>query len=461
MKYTELKDIAKLDKTEYAKYLESLDLEIDRLNLEYNFLVTKIDYKTVLDSKGVYACKDNFSTKDILSTGSSKILENYVPVYDATVVKKLKENGYYPIMKVALDELALGGTGMNAYTGITRNAYDKTRLAGGSSSGSTVAVALGLVPFSLGSDTGDSIRKPAALNGIVGFKPSWGRISRYGLFPFAPSLDHVGVLSNNIENCAIVYDMIKGYDPLDSTSLKEKEDNTTLEEVKGKQVGYIVEIVESITNLEVKNEFYRVIELLKQAGFTIKELHYPLNLLKAILPTYLVISCSEATSNDANLDGIKFGFQGMGASIEEQIFNTRTIGFSELVKRRFIIGSYCLLRENQKDLFLRAQKVRNLIVQHQEKLFTSVDFILTPASGDVAPKLANQANEKLSNEYLIAENHLAIGNFAGNPSLTLPTGLLNNLPLGVNINAPIFKDQELLKFSYTLEKLLKFKSGIL
>ena len=335
-----------------------------------------------------YSLKDNFSTKGILTTAGSNILSNYVPPYDSTVYRKLKESGAVLIGKNTMDELAMGGTGLTGHTGITRNPWDTSRIAGGSSCGSAVAVSLGIVPFSIGSDTGDSVRKPASYTGTVGFKPTYGRISRFGLFPFASSLDHVGIFARNVKDVTKVTDVLKGFDKYDMTTLPDENINyvdNLDNSISGKKLFYIKEIVD--TKSEVIDEFYKLIDKLRNSGVIVEEVSFDKKLLECLFPTYFILSCAEATSNNSNLTGIIFGNKVSGKTSEEIMFNTRTNGFSEMIKRRFVIGSYILQKENQEKLFINAKRVRNLIVTKMNELFKSSDGLILPASGVVAPKI--------------------------------------------------------------------------
>lgn len=409
-----------------------------------------------------YVAKDNFSTKDIPTTGSSNILNGYVPLFDATVIKKLNEHGAIMIGKSTLDELAMGGTGTSGHKGITYNPYDKKheRLVGGSSCGSAAAVANDIVPFALGSDTGDSVRKPASFAGLVGFKPTWGRISRYGLFPFAPSLDHVAYFTRSVFDSAALLNVLAGHDDNDMTSsYKDVEDYTDLENVQNKpfKIAVLKPIIDAIKDEKVKDLFFKTIDEIKKQGIIVDIIDFDEQLLKAIYPTYNVISCAEATSNNANLDGIKFGPRGKGSTYKEVIKNSRTDGFSALIKRRFVIGSYALMKENQKELFLRAKKARRIIVNAINQLFETYDFIYVPAAPSIAP-LINETSDALSNEYLIADNHLAIANFGGYPSLTLPIGLIDGMPIGANITGPAFKDKEVFAISQIIENITGLKN---
>lgn len=441
---------------------------------EYNSFVTIIDEYNHIESDSLlngipYALKDNFSTKGILSTSSSNILKDYVPVYDATVYKKLKSAGAVLVGKTVLDELAMGGTGTTAHTGIVRNPWNKERQIGGSSAGSAASVALGIVPFSIGSDTGDSIRKPAAFGGVVGFKPTYGRISRYGLFAFASSLDHVGCFTRCVKDAAIVTDILKGKDERDMTSLPDEDIKYTdmLEnDIKGKKLFYIKEITDvelykdaGSETLEILNKFKETIEKCKNIGFEVEEVSIDDKILKAIYPSYMVISCAEATSNNSNLTGIPFGPRGEGNNINEIMFDARTKGFSELIKRRFILGSYILQKENQERLFKNAQRLRRIIVDKINELFDSYDGMILPASGGIAPTFDSEI-DRMSGRYLILENHMAIANFGGFPSITIPNGIVNDMPIGINITGPQFKDGETLNIAYKIEETLGYKGLI-
>lgn len=403
-----------------------------------------------------YIAKDNFSTKGIPSTASSNILNGYIPIYDATVVSKLNEKKMILIGKSTLDELAMGGTGTSGHLGTTYNPYDPSHKhgIGGSSCGSAASVSAGIVPFALGSDTGDSVRKPASYAGLVGVKPTWGRISRYGLFPFAPSLDHVGYFTRDVYSSAAILSCLSGRDEHDSTSsTKEVEDYTKELDVlpSGLKVAIIKEIYDSLTDKELIKHFDNSISKLKELGIAVDFVNFDLKLLESLYPTYMVISCAEATSNDANLDGIKFGHYQGGKTYQEVMFNARNNGFSELIKRRFVIGSYCLMSENQEELFLRAQRNRAKIVETVNNILKDYDFIYLPAAPSIAP-LFDSTSDRLSDEYLIADNHLCLGNFAGLPSITLPLALEEGMPLGVNFMGKAFEEKKLFQISYAFEK---------
>ena len=437
----------------------------------YNSFVTIMDKKDEVCSNSIlsgipYALKDNISTKGILTTASSNILKDYIPLYDATIYKKLKNSGAVLMGKTVLDELAMGGTGTTGHTGIVRNPWNKDRMIGGSSAGSAASVALGIVPFAIGSDTGDSIRKPAAYGGVVGYKPTYGRISRYGLFSFASSLDHVGVFARSVKDVSYVMDVVKGHDDKDMTSLPDEDVSYTSEldnDVSGKKLFYIKEAIE-IDNgnnelKEIISNFKGVLEKCKELGMIVEEVSFDKELLEAIYPVYNVISCAEATSNNSNLTGIPFGNRVDGKNVNDIMMNTRTSGFSELIKRRFVIGSYVLQKENQERLFLNACRVRRLIVNRMNELFEKYDGLIMPTSGNIAP-LFDDASDKLSDEYLILGNHLVIGNFGGFPSISIPSGFVNDMPVSVNITGRAKEDSLVLNMANKVESLLDCKGMV-
>lgn len=442
---------------------------------KYNAFVTICDdaKETNITSSLVsgipFGVKDNYSTKDVLSTGSSNTLKNYIPFYTATVVQKLFDAGAIMVNKTALDEFGMGGTGTTCHTGPVLNPWDKTRMCAGSSAGSACAVASGVYPFALGSDTGDSIRKPAAFCGIVGYKPTYGMLSRYGLFPFASSLDHCGVLTRSVRDAAIVTDIMKGKDENDMTTWDSSNihlENSLTGNINGKKLFYIKEICDinnypkaSVELKEHLKNFFEKIELLKEEGAQVEEVSIDKNLLNAIASVYVVISCAEATSNMSNLTGIIFGPRGNGNNIFNMIKDHRTKGFSSLIKRRFIIGSYVLQKENQERYFLNACRVRRLIVDKMKELFKTYDALILPVSSGPAKKL-NDDKDVIDSNTNVLEEHLQIGNFGGFPSITIPSGFINNLPVGLNITGNCYDDENVLNIAYTLEQKMPYKGQI-
>ena len=416
-----------------------------------------------------YGIKDNYSTKGILSTGSSNTLKDYVPFFTATAIKNLEEAGAVAVNKTVLDEFGMGGTGTTGHTGVVRNPWDKDRMCAGSSAGSAAAVAAGVYPYATGSDTGDSIRKPAAYCGIVGYKPTYGMISRYGLFAFASSLDHCGVLTRSVKDAAIVVDNMKGIDKNDMTSWDSSKLHlfeSLTGEVKGKKLCYIKEICDEAmypnASKELKEHLknYRsVLEKCKQLGMTVDEVSVDLTLLKALASVYVVISCAEATSNMSNLTGIVFGPRADGDNYYDMMKNYRTKGFSPLIKRRFVIGSYVLQAENKDRYFHNAQRVRRLLVDEWKKIFKDYDAVILPVSSGPAKHLDGSV-DILDKNTAVLEEHLQIGNFGGFPSITIPDGFINGLPVGVNITGNCYDDENVLNIAYAIESSMNYKGQI-
>lgn len=414
-----------------------------------------------------YACKDNYSTKDILSTGSSNTLKDYVPFFTATAILNLEKAGAVLTSKTVMDEFGMGGTGTTGHTGVQRNPWDTTRMCSGSSSGSAAAVASGVYPYATGSDTGDSIRKPAAYCGIVGYKPTYGMISRYGLFPFASSLDTLGALTRNVKDAAIVVDAMKGIDPNDMTSWDSKDIHLadSLDgKVKGKKLCYIKEICDKDRYkgkelLEHLDNFYKTVDKCRDLGMTVDEVSVDDKLLQALASVYVVISCAEATSNMSNLTGIIFGPRGEGDNYISMMKDHRTKGFSPLIKRRFIIGSYVLQKENQERYFRNAQRVRRLLVDRWKEIFKDYDAVILPVGTGPAKHLDGSL-DILDDNTSALEEHLQIGNFGGFPSITIPNGFVSDLPVGVNITGNCYDDANVLNIAYALEGAMDYKDQI-
>ena len=475
------KDISTLHEELVNKKVTSDELVEESLKLshesqdKYNAFVTIID-----DAKGVdvtddllsgipFGIKDNYSTKGILSTGSSNTLKDYIPFFDATALTNLYKHGAVPVNKTVMDEFGMGGTGTTGHTGIVLNPWDKSRMCAGSSAGSACAVAAGVYPYALGSDTGDSIRKPAAYCGIVGYKPTYGMISRYGLFPFASSLDTCGVLTRSVKDAAIVVDAMKGIDPKDMTSFDSSNihlNDSLNGDIKGKKLCYIDELV-NIDNYpnasdELKkhlNNFMEKIEEIKSLGAEVECKHVDKTILDAVASVYIVISCAEATSNMSNLTGIVFGARTEGESYQEMMKNYRTENFSSLIKRRFIIGSYVLEASNKNRYFYNAQRVRRLIVDMWNKLFEEYDAVILPVGTGPAKYLDDSKNSH-DKSLITLDEHLQIGNFGGFPSITIPDGFVSDLPVGLNITGKRYDDENVLNIAYAIEEKLGFKNQI-
>lgn len=453
---------------------ESLE-KSHQIQEKYNAFVTILDdakeqeVTSDLLSGIPYGIKDNYSTKGILSTGSSNTLKDYVPFFTATAIENLSKHGAVPVNKTVMDEFGMGGTGTTGHTGVVRNPWDTKRMCAGSSSGSAAAVASGVYPYATGSDTGDSIRKPAAYCGIVGYKPTYGMISRYGLFPFASSLDHCGALTRSVEDAAIVVDAMKGIDKLDMTSWDSS--NIHLYEslngnVKGKKLCYVKEICDIANYPNATDElkehlqnFKNCLEVCKSLGMEVEEVSVDKTLLNALASVYVVISCAEATSNMSNLTGLIFGPRSEGRDYIESMKDYRTKGFSPLIKRRFVIGSYVLQAQNKDRYFHNAQRVRRLLVDEWNKLFEKYDAVILPVGSGPA-KLLEKNDDMLDKDTTVLEEHLQIGNFGGFPSITIPDGFVNSLPVGVNITGKCYDDENVLNIAYALEEKLGYKGQI-
>lgn len=453
---------------------ESLDLS-HKLQKKCNAFVTIIDdakETPITDNllSGIpYGIKDNYSTKGILSTGSSNTLKDYIPFFTATAIENLTKAGAVPVNKTVMDEFGMGGTGTTGHTGVVLNPWDTTRMCAGSSAGSAAAVAAGVYPYATGSDTGDSIRKPAAYCGIVGYKPTYGMISRYGLFPFASSLDHCGVLTRSVKDAAIVVDNMKGIDKNDMTTWDSSKINlykSITGKVKNKKICYIKELcnIEMYPNASTTlkkhlENFQNILDKIKELGIKVEEVSVDKDLLDAIASTYVVISCAEATSNMSNLTGIIFGPRGEGNNYEDLMKDYRTKNFSPLIKRRFVIGSYVLQAENKDRYFHNAQRVRRLLVDTWNNLFKDYDAVILPVGSGPA-KHIDGSIDILDKDTTALEEHLQVGNFGGFPSITIPDGFIDNLPVALNITGACYDDENILNIAYAIEETMNYKNQI-
>ena len=401
------------------------------------------------------ALKDNVNMKGVRTTASSRILDNYMPIYDACITEKLKKAGAVVVAKASMDELGMGGTNKNAYTGPVANPWDTTRIAGGSSGGSAALVASGVVPFAIGTDTGDSVRKPAAFNGVIGMKPTYGRISRYGIIPYASSLDHVGYFATAMKDAALALEVLAGRDDRDMTSSnREVEDyaSALTSDIKGMKIAILDNVQNAITDAEVKENFDQLMKKLEDRGAIVEHVSFDDKLMKAILPVYLIIANAEAIANHSNLDGIRFGMREDGESVEDVMINSRTKGLSPYVRKRFVIGSYSLFEANQDKIFRKAQKVRRLIVEELKKALDEYDVVIANASATIAPKMDETDDANVSLDPIVTENYMAIANFSGYPSITVPTGFAKGMPIGVNMTAKPFAEQVLFNIGAAIEE---------
>ncbi len=396
----------------------------------------------------VYSLKDNIATKDITTTGGSLFLKEYVPPYNATVKKILDEQNAVLLSKDNMDEFGLGGTGTFSAFGLVYNPLDKTRITGGSSSGSAVLVQQEIVDFAIATDTGDSIRKPASYLGIYGYKPTYGLISRYGVFPYAPSIDHVGVLASSLEDIAIVLSYLVQKDNQDfsSVSIANNEFYKNLQPVEGKKIVILNETIEYMEKDE-KQAFLDYIKTLENK-FTISYIDFNSQLIGLIDPIYKALSYSEASACYANLTGILFGSHIEGKNFYDTAIKSRTAFLGRQLKRRFIIGSYATLHMNFNDIYLRAKQIRTLLINRTNEIFKDYDAIILPGSSRIAPTFeeVNQGVQYANK----CDDALQIANFAGLPSLTIPAITVNGMPLGINITAAQKQDQLVLNIAKTI-----------
>ena len=395
------------------------------------------------------AVKDNILVENVRCTAGSKILENYIAPYDATVIKKLKSQGAVILGKTNLDEFAMGSSTENSGFFPTKNPHDLTRVPGGSSGGSAATVAANLSVFALGSDTGGSIRQPASFCGVSGLKPTYGAISRYGLIAFASSLDQIGPLTKTVEDCRIVFEAISGKDEMDSTSVKMPKIQNTKYEIQDTKIGVPKEYFIKGMNVEVEKIIKKAVKKIENLGAKIEEISLPH--AEYALPCYYIIAPSEASANLARYDGIKYGYSQKAAKdLMEVYLQSREKGFGAEVRRRIMLGTYALSAGYYEAYYKRAQKVRTLIKDDFEKAFEKVDLILTPVSPSVAFKLGEKISDPLT-MYLSDIFTIAI-NLAGLPALSLPCGKVNNLPVGLQIIGNKFQEDEILKVGEIFEK---------
>ncbi|MGM0438464.1 MAG: Asp-tRNA(Asn)/Glu-tRNA(Gln) amidotransferase subunit GatA [Bacillota bacterium] len=400
------------------------------------------------------AIKDNMSLTGAETTCASKILKGYNPPYNATVVDKLKESGANILGKTNMDEFAMGSSTENSAFQQTKNPWDLNKVPGGSSGGSAAAVAAGEVPAALGSDTGGSIRQPAAFCGVVGLKPTYGLVSRYGLVAFASSLDQIGPFTRNVEDSALVMNAISGHDPKDSTSVnKEVPDYTKFldEDVEGMKIGIPKEYFDLDIDEEVEKNIRESIEKLKKAGAVVEEV----DLLSAeySLAAYYIIAPAEASSNLARYDGVRYGQRSEKADDIETMFkNTRNEGFGDEVKRRILLGTYALSSGYYDAFYLKAQKVRTLIKEDFERVFEDYDLLISPTT----PTTAFELDSEQSPLEMYHQDIFTVPvNIAGLPAISIPSGFdSNGLPIGLQMIGPHFGEGKILQAAYTLEKIL-------
>ena len=402
--------------------------------------------------------KDNLCTKGVKTTCSSKMLENFISPYSATVVEKLENEGIISLGKLNMDEFAMGASTEYSAFKATKNPWDLQTVPGGSSGGSAAAVASNMVPWALGSDTGGSIRQPSAFCGVVGLKPTYGLVSRYGLVAFASSLDQIGPIAKDVEDCAILLNVIAGYDEKDSTSVnmpKKDYTNSLVKNVKGLKIGVPKEFLGEGINEEVKKSIENAIEEYKKLGAEVEECS--LDIANQALATYYIIACAEASSNLGRFDGIRYGYRTKNFETLKDIYkNSRSEGFGAEVKRRIILGTYVLSSGYYDAYYKKAQKLRTIIKQEFETLFKKYDVLITPTSPTVAYKIGTKSNNPL--EMYLADLCTVSVNIAGLPGISIPCGVDNQgMPIGLQLIGKPFAEETLIKAAYTYEQETKFR----
>ncbi|MBL1225227.1 Asp-tRNA(Asn)/Glu-tRNA(Gln) amidotransferase subunit GatA [Enterococcus sp. BWR-S5] len=423
-------------------------------------LAKAIDTKGITESNPLagipIGIKDNIVTKDILTTAASKILNNFNPIYDATVMDKVYQSDLIPVGKLNMDEFAMGGSTENSSFKKTKNAWDHTKVPGGSSGGSAAAVAAGQIPVSLGSDTGGSIRQPASFNGIVGMKPTYGRVSRYGLIAFSSSLDQIGPLTRNVKDNALALNAISGFDPKDGTSAGVSVPDFTeglTGDIKGMKIALPKEYLGEGVAPDVREAILKAVETFKNLGATIEEVSLPHS--KYGVAVYYIIASSEASSNLQRFDGIRYGYRSEDVqNLEDVYVNSRTEGFGMEVKRRIMLGTFSLSAGYYDAHFKKAGQVRTLIMRDFEKVFADYDLIIGPSAPTVAYGIGENINDPIT---MYMNDILTIPvNLAGLPGMSIPAGFSEGLPVGLQIIGKPFAEQTMYKAAYAFEQATDF-----
>lgn len=399
------------------------------------------------------AVKDNICTDGIKTTCASKMLENFVPPYDATVIEKLKGQDYVLIGKTNMDEFAMGGATQTSYFKRTHNPKNTECVPGGSSGGSAAAVSAGFVPAALGSDTGGSIRQPASFCGVTGIKPTYGRVSRYGLVAFGSSLDQIGPIANTAEDCGEILNVISGHDSKDATSarLPVEDFNAKIgQSIKGIRIALPKEFYGEAVDSEVKEAVMNAAKELEKQGAVLVDCEMPS--LKYGIPAYYLIACAEAASNLSRFDGIKYGLRGEGKNYREMLLDSRNRGFGDEVKRRILLGNYALSSGYFDAYYRKACALRQKIVAEYNTIFEQADAVLTPTAPSVAYKIGSQDNDPV--KMYMADILTVPVNIAGLPAISLPCGKdKNGMPIGMSITGRKFDEVTVLQIASAFERI--------
>lgn len=455
----------------YIKNIEEKDVEVQAF-------LTKVEEDAINEAKDIdekrkngeipenslagipIGIKDNINVKGLKTTCASKMLENFISPYNATVVENLQAENLINLGKLNMDEFAMGSSTEHSAFKKTRNPWNLNKVPGGSSGGSAAAVAANIVPWALGTDTGGSIRQPASFCGVVGMKPTYGLVSRYGVVAFASSLDQVGPITKDVTDTAILLNVIAGHDEKDSTSVnKPKKDYTKAlkNDVKGIKIAVPKEFFAEGVNEDVKKNLENAIEIYKSLGAKVEEISLDVN--KYSLATYYIIACAEASSNLGRFDGIRFGYRAKNANSLKEIYkNSRTEGFGKEVKRRIILGTYVLSSGYYDAYYKKAEKVRTLILEEFEKVFKKYDVILTPTSPTTAFNIGENIKDPLT--MYLADICTVPVNIAGLPGISIPCGVdKDGMPVGMQLIGNRFNEDAILNAAYTFEQKIKFKEN--
>lgn len=466
----ELAKAIKAGETTAVEAMNAVLAQIDRTEKEYNCYVTVDSDRALRKAAGVQkrieageldsplagvpvAIKDNMCTEGLLTTCSSKILENFIPTFSAEAVLRLEEAGAVVIGKTNMDEFAMGSTTETSYYGPTKNPRNIEHVPGGSSGGSAAAVASGECFFALGSDTGGSIRQPAGYCGVVGMKPTYGTVSRYGLIAYGSSLDQIGPLCRNVTDCATVLECIASHDIKDSTSMKRNDTDFTsalVEDVKGLRIGIPRDYFGEGIDSEVKEAVLGAAQVLKDRGAAVEE--FDLSLVEYAIPTYYTIAAAEASSNLERFDGVKYGYRSDGANELHSMYKrTRSEGFGPEVKRRIMLGSFVLSSGYYDAYYLKALRVKSLIKKAFDAAFAKYDVILGPVAPTTAPKLGSSLSDPI--KMYLGDIYTISVNLAGLPGISIPCGEdKNGLPIGLQLIGDCFNEKKLIRAAYTFER---------
>lgn len=470
MTAVELAKAIKEGKTTAVEAMEAVIAQIERTESEYNCYVTFDKEAALNEAKEVQkkieagtlngvlagvpvAIKDNMCTEGVLTTCSSKILENFIPQFSSEAVIRLKEAGAVMIGKTNMDEFAMGSTTETSAFGVTKNPRNPQHVPGGSSGGSAAAVAANEAFCALGSDTGGSIRQPASYCGVVGMKPTYGTVSRYGLIAYGSSLDQIGPLTKDVTDCATIMEVIAAHDPKDSTSIKREATNFTaalVNDVKGMKIGIPKDYFGEGLDLEVKEAVLKAAEVLKEKGAIVEE--FDLSLVEYAIPAYYTIAAAEASSNLERFDGVKYGYRAKDyEGLHNMYKKTRSEGFGAEVKRRIMLGSFVLSSGYYDAYYLKALRVKAMIKKAFDEAFAKYDVILGPVAPTTAPKLGDSLSDPI--KMYLGDIYTISVNLAGLPGISVPCGNdSKGLPIGVQMIGNSFSEKTLIQAAYTYEQ---------